>query len=432
MAVVKEGIEKAEKSLEHTSELKVKIDSITWELPPEKQGKLDLAKDLIDQIFSLDEKDNKTTAEIDEIKGKIELLNGLGLGDLKLSFDDLTGHIKESKKQVIALYEEIKKQYQIEALHDAFVEAYKYQAEAQIQLKEDIQNKNDLLGEEEKLAAREKSAKEAFLKSMGFKDYGEYMDKIFSGETIDMNATQSKLFTEWDDAATNLGTVRTALGKANEAVDSSLEAVGQANKKIKTLNQRLETLNSDANDVATTFHDYFEPQTDSQKAAFNSLNKAVKNSYKAMDLWNKLQLKDKDAMVEIKIALKKAAQNGDQELDRVTYDVKSGKLPMKVTMEKDAEGGFVGGGHLFFANENGNPEYIGSINGKTAVANRDQMSEAIENASFRGMARALKENGGNGGETVVVIEPNSENLFKVTQKQAKDYYNRTGRQAFGY
>ena len=42
-----------------------------------------------------------------------------------------------------------------------------------------------------------------------------------------------------------------------------------------------------------------------------------------------------------------------------------------------AEGGFVGTGDLFIANEAG-PELIGSINGRTAVANQDQIIDGIQ------------------------------------------------------
>lgn len=95
-----------------------------------------------------------------------------------------------------------------------------------------------------------------------------------------------------------------------------------------------------------------------------------------------------------------------------------------------ASGGYISGGHLFFANENGNPEYIGNMNGTTAVANSDQMSEAIENAAFRGMSAALnnyRENNGGGSQ----YEPMSgDDLFVFLQKKARSYSARTGNEAF--
>ena len=53
-----------------------------------------------------------------------------------------------------------------------------------------------------------------------------------------------------------------------------------------------------------------------------------------------------------------------------------------------AEGGFPTRGSLFVANEAG-AELVGNIGGKTAVANNDMIVQAIENASYRGMVKAM-------------------------------------------
>jgi len=74
-----------------------------------------------------------------------------------------------------------------------------------------------------------------------------------------------------------------------------------------------------------------------------------------------------------------------------------------------ANGGYPTPGQLFIANEPGNPEMIGNIGGKTAVANNDQIVEAIS----QGVYEAVSSVGGNidltvnvGGETLLkkVIE----------------------------
>jgi len=66
-------------------------------------------------------------------------------------------------------------------------------------------------------------------------------------------------------------------------------------------------------------------------------------------------------------------------------EVSEVKLSRVEKVEKKAEGGFVGTGDLFYANEQGIPEYIGSFGNRTAVANNDQIVEGISN----GVANAL-------------------------------------------
>lgn len=90
-------------------------------------------------------------------------------------------------------------------------------------------------------------------------------------------------------------------------------------------------------------------------------------------------------------------------------------------------GGFPEDG-LFFANHN---ELVGKFNnGKTAVANSYQIEAGIEQASYRGMARALAEHQGNGGNVTVVLQGEADNLFKVVQSKANNYTMQTGKPAF--
>lgn len=65
-----------------------------------------------------------------------------------------------------------------------------------------------------------------------------------------------------------------------------------------------------------------------------------------------------------------------------------GKLTKKLGFDIDffADGGYPTSGELFFANENGRAEFITSIGNKTAVANQDQMVQALTNAIMAGFA----------------------------------------------
>lgn len=57
-----------------------------------------------------------------------------------------------------------------------------------------------------------------------------------------------------------------------------------------------------------------------------------------------------------------------------------------------AKGGIPDEGQLFIANEAG-AELVGNIGGQTAVANNDMIVQAIEQASFRGISRAMSSSG---------------------------------------
>ena len=92
-----------------------------------------------------------------------------------------------------------------------------------------------------------------------------------------------------------------------------------------------------------------------------------------------------------------------------------------------AGGGFPSSGEFFFANEDGTAEYVGSLGGKTAVANNQQIIEGVSD----GVYRALKSSGIIGDVKMiakksgkVVFAPSVE-AGRVMQQSA-DLYNQAG------
>ena len=92
-----------------------------------------------------------------------------------------------------------------------------------------------------------------------------------------------------------------------------------------------------------------------------------------------------------------------------------------------ASGGVVNQGSLFYAGESG-AEFVGNIGHTSAVANTEQMTEAIYKAAYMGMSKALQENGGNG---MSGFEPaTTDDLFIAMRKKASNYNKMTGNSAF--
>ncbi len=87
-------------------------------------------------------------------------------------------------------------------------------------------------------------------------------------------------------------------------------------------------------------------------------------------------------------------------------------------------GGFPEDG-LFFANSN---EMVGQFtNGKTAVANNDQIVAGIEQGVYNAVMSAMSQ----GSQNVnVVLEGDAEGIFRVVRQQNKIYKNSTGSSAF--
>ena len=90
--------------------------------------------------------------------------------------------------------------------------------------------------------------------------------------------------------------------------------------------------------------------------------------------------------------------------------------------KRKALGGYLDTGDIFIANERG-AEMIGSIGGNTAVANNNQITEAIAQATYTAMTKALAENG---GSVNIVVEGDGDKMFNVFQKKQREFARTTG------
>ncbi len=66
-----------------------------------------------------------------------------------------------------------------------------------------------------------------------------------------------------------------------------------------------------------------------------------------------------------------------------------------------ANGGFPDSGQIFMARENGLPEMVGSVGGRTAVANNDQIVEAVSKGVAQAVSSVL---GSNNGQMKILVE----------------------------
>ena len=88
-----------------------------------------------------------------------------------------------------------------------------------------------------------------------------------------------------------------------------------------------------------------------------------------------------------------------------------------------ANGGFPADGEMFVAREAG-PELVGTIGGRTAVANNDQIVESVSQGVYRAFSQAMSESGGN---QVVEAKVNDKVLFEVIVGRNRQETMRTGR-----
>lgn len=114
----------------------------------------------------------------------------------------------------------------------------------------------------------------------------------------------------------------------------------------------------------------------------------------------------------------------------LTFDFDFGtenkKIP-KIGVRAYSVGGFPKEDGLFMANHT---ELVGKFsNGKTAVANNEQITDGIRQAAYLGVKQAMAESGGSANVTFQV-EGDPNRIFRVVRKEADSFLERTGRSPF--
>lgn len=104
----------------------------------------------------------------------------------------------------------------------------------------------------------------------------------------------------------------------------------------------------------------------------------------------------------------------------------------KVSIDWYANGGFPGKGQLFVANEVG-PEMVGTMDGRTAVANQQEITQGIANAVYPAVYNAVVAAMSEANNNVnITLQGDADKLFTMVQDKANNYTNMTGQAAFPY
>lgn len=94
-----------------------------------------------------------------------------------------------------------------------------------------------------------------------------------------------------------------------------------------------------------------------------------------------------------------------------------------------AAGGFPASGQMFVANEGGaGPEMVGTMGGRTAVANNDQIVEGISEGVYSAVTAAMRNAGGSNAHYTIMLD--GDVVYDSVVRSDKQTVKRTGQSAF--
>ena len=232
-------------ALEEFAELKIHLDSITGEVDAKTMSKLEKAQELINEIFDLDEKDNKTAQEMVVLKEKVNELNSLNLNGLQLEFDETAGKVKGNRKEVQDLFNEVKKEYQLEAARNALqdVWATEYQMKVDLDLAqkelnaavEDYKKLEELLApEQDRLNKAQARMNELNEKYKDMLPAMRNSQEDYTQATVELFQAEQALKSKEDDLAVARQEASHKIAELTGAVEDAKTAYADAEKRRAT------------------------------------------------------------------------------------------------------------------------------------------------------------------------------------------------------
>lgn len=397
--------------------------------------------------------------------------------ELEGMIDEETGGYKSQKEEIKKVIDNLKKKIKIEALQSVYTEALKEQYKQEKAL-------NDLRKNEDYVKAVENHKKAIEEESKAREEYWKAFDE--NGNLIPEYADKvEELNEKWSDAKGKLDVARVATENWKEQERELNRTLKQAREEAGYYETSIENIMSGTDEVAKSTENatkksqtyseeskktYSEVSTEAEKSTekinnateqikigkikinTDSVKNAISNIKEKIPVINKIVSGIKDKALKISINSKEAEkgflgtvsnfQKMLNELNLPSFNIglelnqtKTGEWSLKEKTRKKllpksySVGGFPEDG-LFFANHS---ELVGQFsNGKTAVANNAQITAGIEEAAYRGMIRALSESEGNEKNVTFEVQSDPNKIFKVVQKEAKEYTMKTGKSAFLY
>ena len=211
---------------------------------------------------------------------------------------------------------------------------------------------------------------------------------------------------------TTIEGLATTFDEKNTAMTETLTTTGEA---FTTFFGQIQT---DAENLLNWFTETFEKHFTSQywetalagvgigfHNAFNTAIEAVKGIWTLFATW---------AKENMKIKIPKTKLPNGKETEEIDLSVKVGSF---------YNGGFVEDG-FFYANHS---EMVGQFsNGRTAVANNQQIVEGIKQGVYEAVTAAWSSKGGNGGNVTVEITGDASDIFRAVVRENDRSIMRTG------
>ena len=443
-----------------TSEIEKSVASIeeTWK----NNSSVDEIEALKTKYFELADQTNLTTEQqelLKDIAGKLVDK----VPELSKVIDTNTGYYSGNRQEIEKLIENKEKEYRLEALREEYIELAKeeYKAKKNLREMEDVlADSKDRLNEKQQeynklthngaLSVLEMTPQEA--------------DAVagLQVEIRQLNSEVKKNQIEVDNARNVADRATNDMRYCYEALGDTAQEVAEKTRQevsntANTAKSEFETakneINSKINAIGTNTENVFSRMGSVGANAGLSLTNNFANNindipYRARDAFNEIISRVNagdigyDTGTELMNSLADTIDNNSWRIRRALSNSFESNFSGEILDSEGnvsrsafqiriprayATGGFPEDG-FFFANHN---EMVGKFsNGKTAVANNDQITQGIKQAVIEGMSEVFANANIGQQNGNIVVQIDGQEVFRTTQRYANQYTAMTGQPAF--
>lgn len=212
--------------------------------------------------------------------------------------------------------------------------------------------------------------------------------------------------------------------KTDEAKDFVANVKADGADKLKNIKEQWNGIKKGTKKLKVSFKDSVSSKLKKVKNAWDSIvGKAKKLSVTFTDNFT----------APIKRAWNSIARSINNMVDKIPFVGK--KINDVPTFKGYANGGYPQKYSLFMAGENGIPEIAGTVGGKTAVAGGAEITgirDAIYSTSQQEMEYLREQNRLLQGILAKEFGISKNDIGKASRSYARDYYNRTGKEAYSF
>ena len=251
-----DAVDEISERMEVNKELLITLDT-QWDGIEDIEVEYEAIRNMVDRAFDLSENVNRTASETNQLMALIETINSMNIDGLKLSFDETTGVINETRDSIYEVIDALEQQAKSEAAYEIMVDSYKTLITTENDLADAQAQRSDIERQLSALMAERNELQQTYITTDGWATQVD-QEKAQRIEELNLQIAdyqeQLGIVTEAEQTATEArDKANDSIERATELITGNADAISEAVDALYNFNgtttdavNALATLNSDA------------------------------------------------------------------------------------------------------------------------------------------------------------------------------------------